>query len=301
MLFSSILLGKLRFTSVTITIRLLPLQVLGKQATNTAYKAKACERMLQLESDNNIAQMRLRSLMSDMGTESGLWSLPDLKDPSKRYFPYILPVADCDHGMHHCMQETEGGYEHSTWSKYIKQLNGFSKLFGRRETVDRFVHFQIFRNSSIPAFVKKSFEAMFKYVCPSLCQHRWMYAFEVLRWLCQRETFFKYLDSTLITHDRASDGDGGLSAEEGAALKQIISDPAESALFWGIAWAEYVLHSWGFGVYDWMHRCPCHTVEENKNLKSPCQWNGRRLIELANGKMQERVFSKTCCDYVLRL
>ena len=283
-----------------ITIRLLPLQILGKQASNTAYKAKACERMLQLESDNNVAQMRLRSLMSDMGTESGLWTVPDLSDPSKRYFPYILPIADCDHGMHHCLQETEAAYDPQVWSKYNKQLNGLSKLFGRRETVDRFVHFQIWKNDSIPAVAKKSLEAMFKITCPSLCQHRWLYAFEVLHWLCQREQFFKYLDEATVRTDRSRDHEDNLSHEEGAALKKIISDPAEAALFWAMAWAELQIHSWGFGVYDWTHRCPCHTTSENKDLKKPCPWNGRRLMEIANGKYEAR-FTSGCWLHFVNL
>ena len=264
--------------------RLLPLQILGKQAANTAYKAKACERMLVLESENGVAQERIRSLMSDMGTESGLWALPSFDDPAKKYFPFVLPLADIDHGLHHCMEETEFAYNHTTWSTYFKQLNGLAKLFARRETVDRFIKFQIWENTRIPGEAKQSLASMFKTTCPSLCPHRWMYEFEVLHWLCERESFFKYLEPNILS------GDSDLSQDEGNALKRLIEDPTASARFWGMAWVELQLHRWGFGVYDWAHRCPCHTKAENKLLKPPCPWNGRRLMEISAGKLQACFF-----------
>ncbi len=267
--------------------RLLPLQILGKMAANTAYKAKACERMLVLESEDGVAQERIRSLMSDMGTESGLWSLPSFDDPAKKYFPFVLPLADIDHGLHHCMEETEFAYNHTTWSTYFKQLNGLAKLFARRETVDRFIKFQIWDNPRIPGAAKQSLASMFKTTCPSLCPHRWMYEFEVLHWLCERESFFKYLEPNILS------GDSGLSQDEGNALKRLIEDPTASARFWGMAWVELQLHKWGFGVYDWAHRCPCHTKEENKMLKTPCPWNGRRLMDISAGKLQAYFFRFT--------
>lgn len=270
-----------RFASVKVECRLLPLQILGKQAANTAYKAKACERMLELESQDGVAQIRIRSLMSDMGTESGLWSLPNFEDPTKKYFPFVLPLADMDHGLHHCMEETEFAYTPERWSIYFKQLNGLAKLFARRETVDRFVKFQILENTRIPQTAKQSLASMFSTTCPSLCPHRWMYEFEVLHWLCGREKLFKYLESDIL-----KTADSNLSQDEGNALKRLIEDKTASAQFWGMAWVELQLQSWGFNVYDWVHRCPCHTKEENKLLKCPCKWNGRRLMEISAGQFQ---------------
>ena len=70
--------GSCRFEHVDIQQRLMPMQVLGKQATTTTFKAKAALRMLALESEVDDARLRVRSLLSDMGVESGLWSLPNI-------------------------------------------------------------------------------------------------------------------------------------------------------------------------------------------------------------------------------
>ena len=91
----------LRFTTVSIEARMMPLQVLGKLASDTAFKTKACERMICLESDDGLVQVRLRSLMTDMGTEASLWLVPNFDQPHDKLFPFILPIADIDHGLHH--------------------------------------------------------------------------------------------------------------------------------------------------------------------------------------------------------
>lgn len=269
----------LRFESVQISTRLLPIQVLGKQSTSAAFKAKSCERMLQLESNDGIAQSRLRSLMTDMGTESSLWSIPNFSDPSQKYFPYILPIADMDHGLHHCMEETSLAYDN--WDLFFKQLSGLSKLFGKRDSLDLFVKRYIWQNDSIPERAKKSLEAMFESACPSLCPHRWLYQYEVIRWLSKRQAFFKYLEPHMIAHD------DDMSNEEGNALKRLVAEPKASAQFWATLWVEMQIHSFGFDVYNWLHSCPCHSEEERKQLRQPCPWTGRRLVEIAGGKMNE--------------
>lgn len=115
-----------------------------------------------------------------------------------------------------------------------------------------------------------------------------MHEFEVLSWLCNRQAFFKFLEPSMVSADRSSGNDDfSLSHEEGNILKQLMADKKAAALFWAIAWSELQVHSWGFSVYDWTHRCSCHTTAENKELKTPCKWNGRRLTEIANGKFQE--------------
>ena len=257
--------------------------MLGKQAANTAFKLKACERMLNLEASDGVAQRRLRSVMSDMGTESSLWTVPNFDDPTQKYFPYILPIADVDHGLHHCMAETESAYERSDWDKYMKQLNALSKLFGRRDSLDRWVKFQIRDNEQIPPDSKRSLEGMFKTACPSLCEHRWLFEFEVLAWLRERRAFFKFVQASKVTTD--ANNDSLLSKDEGSAIKSLLADEMVAAKFWAFALVEFQIQAWGFSVYDWLHSCPCHTRDEQKELASPCPWVGRRLIEVAAGHL----------------
>lgn len=236
--------------------------------------------MLRLESDEGVAQAQLRSLMSDMGVESGLWSLPDYSEPSRKYFPFIMPVADLDHGLHHCMAETSFAYDSNVWALYFKQLNGLAKLFSRRETVDRFVKFQIWDNDRIPKEAKSSLAVIFKTTCPTLCPHRWMLEFEILNWLSEREGMLKFLEPDIVKANET------ISQDEGNALKQLIDDPKAAAHFWAMAWVELQIHRWGFSVYDWIHRCPCHTKTENQSLSTPCRWNGRRLMEISSGRFE---------------
>ena len=69
-----------------------------------------------------MVQMRLRSLMTDMGTEVSLWLVPNFYQPHEKLFPFILPIADLDHGLHHCMLETVLGYVEVLWYTYEKQV-----------------------------------------------------------------------------------------------------------------------------------------------------------------------------------
>lgn len=279
--------GDMSLSNIHIEIRLLPLQVLGKLATNTAYKTKACCRMLDLECDPAVARIRLRSLTTDFGVESGLWAVPRFDEPEEKFFPHILPIADLDHGMHHCMKETASAYDSDSWAVYEKQLAGISKLFARRETVDRFVAFHIWNHHGIPQAAKKSLAAMFDVTCPSLCQHRWQYNFEVLRWVCKRQAFFQYLEPSIVAQNHA---DTDMSKDEMSALTSMLEDPHVHARFWAFAWCEFLIHSWGFSVSRWLHGCPCHSSIDcvyggTADSEKPCVWNGRRLIQVAEGKL----------------
>ena len=112
--------------------------------------------MIDLESNDGVVQMRLRSLMTDMGTEASLWLVPNFNQPHEKLFPFILPIADLDHGLHHCMLETVLGYDEVLWYTYEKQVSALAKLFSRRDVVNRFVKFQILDYPDIPAAAKES-------------------------------------------------------------------------------------------------------------------------------------------------
>ena len=272
-------------SDIQITVRLLPLQVLGKLASSTSYKMRSCNHMLNLEIQDGLARVRLRSLMSDMGTESGLWNVPNFDQPNEKFFPLILPIADLDHGIHHAMQETADAYDSKTWSVYDKRLSAISKMFSRRDMLDRFVKFHIWDSHLIPPCAKKSLATMFRQCCPSLCKHRWQFNFEVLRWITKRQQFFQYLQPQMISESR---DDGDMGRDELAALTDMLKDEHSQAFFWAMAWLEYMVHSWGFSVSRWLHGCPCHSAlersTENQDMKC-CKWNGRRLIQVSEGKL----------------
>lgn len=266
---------------MSIEARMMPLQVLGKLAGDTAFKTKACERMLALESEGGVVQTRLRSLMTDMGTEASLWQVPDFCQPQQKMFPYILPIADLDHGLHHCMMETQLGYDEVVWSKYEKQVSALAKLFSRRDVVNRFVKFQILDHPEIEPYAKQSLSRMFDKLCPSFVKHRWKFSFEVLHWLSMRQGFFKFLQPNILKSDHDSD----MTRDECDAFKQLLSDDTQAARFWAMVHSELLLHRWGFEVSEWLHACPCHSKDERKKMKQPCTWNGRRLIEVSGGKL----------------
>eukprot|EP00438_Fugacium_kawagutii_P006152 Skav228585 [mRNA] locus=scaffold1470:151563:152987:+ [translate_table: standard] len=278
-------------SNIKIEIRLLPLQIMGKLAANTAYKTKACCRMLDLECHGGVAQDRMRSLTTDFGVESGLWAVPCFDKPEEKQFPHILPIADLDHGIHHCMNETASAYEPEPWTIYQKQLSGIAKLFSRRDTMERFVKFSILENAKVPEYAKKGIASMFDTTCPTLLSHRWQFTFEVLRWICKRQGFFQYLEPDTLAQNREE-----MSNDECNALTSMLSDPHSQAQFWAFAWCEYLIHSWGFSVSTWLHGCPCHSSldcaygsvpRSSSASEKPCVWHGRRLIQVAEGKLMQ--------------
>ena len=128
---------------------------MGKQATNTAYKARSALRMLSLEADDvQTARFAVRSLLSDMGVESGLWSLPDLDasgglEERGRCFPFSIPLADFDHLLHHVMEEVEGGFSTAAkelWDSFDAQLSALSKVFSKRDHIESWQHIAGFRD-----------------------------------------------------------------------------------------------------------------------------------------------------------
>ena len=166
----------------------MPLQVLGKQATSTAYKAKSCLRMLALEADDvEFARCSVRSLLSDMGVESGLWQLPTLtRDPAEdfatqtRCFEHAAPLADGDHMLHHCMTELELGFsaiDKEMWACFDSQLNGLAKVFSKRDHLERYLKTNILNNDKIPAQAKQGLTSMFRSTCPTYNKSRWHFMF----------------------------------------------------------------------------------------------------------------------------
>ena len=305
----------LRFGAVDLSIRLLPMQVLGKQRTSTAFKAKACLRMLALECDVGVAKKAVRSILTDMGVESGLWLLPDLtsQDASlglERCFPFALPLADSDHLLHHCMCEIETGYtavSKELWLNFDSQLSALAKVFSKRDHVELYIKANILDNPRVPREAKKSLSSMFTSTCPTYCKSRWHFAYDVMNWMAKREALIQWLEpEAAIRREAAGAGGGGgpeeLSKAEGEGLRKLASDPQERAVFWSIFWTTYRIQSWGYGVHIWLHDCPCpahrnkQKTQKRKRSESDqqgvavdngwecCKLKGRRMIELAAGK-----------------
>ena len=310
---------RLRFASVKLSTRLLPMQVLGKQATSTAYMAKACLRMLSLEAqDISFARRAVRSLLSDMGVESGLWCLPsipacynapeDVQDD--KCFPGALPLADADHLLHHCMSELELGFaavDKELWADFDAQLGALAKVFSKRDHIEKYIASNIHGNSQIPAQSKRALSTMFSSTCPTYNKSRWHFAFDVLHWLSKRQALIDWLEPMKPQRQGAGEHDqDDLSKAEGEGLRRLASDPVARAKFWAIFWATYGLHSWGFKVHTWLHRCPCPNHQETSapdaqargakrkickesadcqdKREKHCRLAGRRLIELSCGK-----------------
>ena len=95
--------------------RILPLTVIGARAASSLHKTQRLLEVLAMESSNlTVSTNRVYSILCDFGAESGIWNMQALEtdddDESdggmlyrslKRLFPRALPIADCDHGLHH--------------------------------------------------------------------------------------------------------------------------------------------------------------------------------------------------------
>lgn len=107
------------FNCIEISTRLCPLQILGRQATSTAFKARSWLRILSLECDDGLAREKCRSLPTDMGVESGLWLLwllPDWAGEGGRCFPESTP------------------FDHHLRTSFDHQIQAISKCYLSRST-----------------------------------------------------------------------------------------------------------------------------------------------------------------------
>ena len=303
--------SKSRFKAVELSPRLLPMQVLGKQATSTAFKAKSTLRMLSLEAEVDVARCRVRSLLSDMGVESGLWVLPELPGltPSiaggdagagnQRCFPLAAPVADFDHLLHHVMCEGEfacSANANDLWLRFDGQVSGLAKVFSKRDHCELYLRNNVLNNTKVPREAKKALVSMFASTCPSYHKSRWHFAFDVLHWISKREALIQWLEPTTVSDYSAQDArPEDMSKSEGEFLRKLAQDPVERSVFWGFFWMYYLLQGWGFGVYRWLHACPCHDGDKEgpaaasgkSKRQESCKFAGRRLIELASGKCHQ--------------
>ena len=202
------------------------MQILGRRATTTAYKARSCLRMLGLEAEVEDARTGVRSLLSDMGVESALWTLPniwDLDDEQEfssgvqqqmqliqsldgmaweqaKCFPNSMPLGDLDHMLHLAMSESDIGFASSAgeaWHRYEKQVAAISKFFSKRDVVEAYCQKQIHNNPKIPPASKKTLAQMFRSLCPTMVKTRWHFAFDVLHWISRRRALFLATKSSL--------------------------------------------------------------------------------------------------------
>ena len=279
---------------IGIFTRLLPIQVLGRRATNAAFKYRSLLRMLHLEvGDVEIAKQRTRSFLNDMGTESKLALVPeiDVVDLDRRAFNHALPLHDLDHGMHHVMQELLDCWP-ELGAVFDRQLNALSKYFSKRDNAERFCKMRIW-DSNLPHTAKSSLSKILLHTCPVFVGHRWEYRFNVLSWVCEREQLLLLLDPASVASSRTRDEDdrseqNDFTDSDVEALRLLYSDPTSLATFWALAYSMLLLCRWGHDLVAWMHGCWCHPTKESrdelkKNTGKPCPWNGRRLIELSCG------------------
>ena len=154
------------------------------------FKAKATLRMLALETSSvEIAREAVRSLLTDMGVESSLWTLPSF-DGAGKCFPNCLPLGDLDHMLHHVMMDGENSFaaDNELWTVFDKQVNGLAKFFSKKDACERFVQKNIMENPQVPGYSKKGLSSMFDRTCPTYCKNRWHFAFEVLHWISSRDS-----------------------------------------------------------------------------------------------------------------
>lgn len=268
------------FRNIDISTRLCPLQILGKQATSTAYKAKSSLRILSLECNVDVARRAVRSLLTDMGVESGLWTVPDISGGGGRCYPESMPLADGDHMLHHTMMDGEGGFslDNPLWQRFDQQIQAISKCFSKQDHCERYAQKNIWENDRIPKHAKRGLASMFSRKCPTFIKTRWHFAFDVLHWISHRKQLIDYLEPTAVQTVVGS-GQSDITAAEAKAF-QDLGNSEDRCRFWACFWSYYTLQDWGFGVQTWMHECPCHSPSDT----TVCPLRGRRMIELTSGQ-----------------
>ena len=260
---------------LTFKTRVLPIQVLGRKATSTAYKFRAVMRSLHLEiGDTALARSRAVSFLNDMGVESKLAVLPDMDGednhdtPGRRAFPNTLPLHDIDHSLHHTMEELKECWIPELFDLFDKQLNTLAKYFSKSDNLERFRKHFIFDNDKIEGDLRKrSIGKMFETPCPTFIKHRWEYRYEVLTWMVHRSQFLIWLlePSSLRGRDDQGDGFGDDYTFSDAEIRclEVLTTDHGAATFWALAYSQRLLCQWGHQVSSWLHGCHCHPTEED--------------------------------------
>ena len=219
------------FSAITIEIRLLVPQILGKRSTNTAYKSKAAYRQIALESySESDTRNRIASCCTDAGVERGLWTMPRLDGKAGRAFPNMLPLSDLDHGLHHTMLELECSYDSELYDVFEMRIRALAKFFCHRDSCDRFVKIYIIENVTISSSYKQTLSRMFKSTCPTWVKIRWHFQHEVLAWVRDRKALLCILRPGAIT----ADNENGITATEADSLASLFTDDFEAKTFWAM-------------------------------------------------------------------
>ena len=286
---------------VSFATRIMPLQILGRRATNTAYKYRALMRALKLEvGSEDLIKARTYSMLHDMGVESKLAMVPDERSlQHDRAFEQALPLHDLDHGLHNVMLELNDCWASDFYEMWDRQLNTMAKHFSKSDNNERFVKQCIWDNDRIAGYArKKSIAQMFNTACPTLIRHRWQYLHDVLVWVTNRRKFLMYLDPNVVFNrgDRQTPcGNDDISEMDAAAFKLLYTDKQVSATFWAMCSVVLILCKWGHQVVGWLHGCWCHPSHDDRaefrkaNKGANCKWSGRRMIELSCGKASQLI------------
>lgn len=281
--------------------RVLPVQVLGRKATSTAYKFRALMRSLHLETGNtSLAKSRTVSFLNDMGVESKLAVLPDLDGEDnqdttgRKAFPVTLPLHDIDHSLHHTMEELKHAWEAEIFDVFERQLNTLSKYFSKADNLERFRKHFIWDNDKISGSdQKRTVSKMFETACPTFIKHRWEYRYEVITWMTSRSHFLIWLLDPCSLRGREDLGDGfgdpdySFSDAEIRCLQLLTTDDG-AARFWALAQSQRLLCEWGHDVSNWLHGCHCHpTWEETgtQRVMPKCQMLMQYQYQQLSNKM----------------
>ena len=280
----------LRSKALKLRTRLLPLQVLGKAATSTAFRGKSALRMLSLEGDIDVIRMRTKSMLSDMGVEASIWNLPNImsENPGEKCFAKMMPLGDVDHMLHLTMSEGEDAFARGNpmWESFQSQVQALSKVFSKRDHVEQYMQKNIVANDNVPAHSKRALMSLFNLCCPTYVVTRWHYGFDVLHWISRREQLINFLEPT---------SSEDMSAAEADSLRKLSTSEESRLQFWAVLYSYYILQQWGFEVYTFMHSCPCPehaSLPKEDKRRAGCIFVGRRMIEMADG---------ACSEFIARL
>ncbi|CAE7199173.1 unnamed protein product [Symbiodinium sp. KB8] len=272
-----------------IQIRLLPLTTIGAKAASSVHKGFQLLKVLSMESaDLRLSISRTMTMLFDFGAESGIWKLSSAifrptvdgqplnaepepaqpqqaQPPLERLFHRALPLADCDHALHH------------------DTLSAVAKTFGTFHQLDR-------HKDSVTDEYKRQLADLFRVVCPKFVDSRWHYLYDTLAWVVPRQGALRYLRlDELESQGRDAEGrdtDFQLSSSQLELLASLCGGPNfAQARFWAMAGLIRCLAEWGHRFAYVLHKCPCHSKwgSGGERRKETCPMEGRMGVPLASG------------------
>jgi hypothetical protein len=271
-----------------VEVRRLPLTVLGQGRASLADKVSAHCHQVWLEYGGSLrsireANVQVRGIISDLGTEGGLGDHVDVLDDIYGHssigrvfdhlYPFALVVPGCQHIVDNLCQDAISALPWwGEWAADAKIVCQWLNIWSHREVLTHV--WRQMENAANRSLVKDMVKAL-STSCDRFAKWRWRTLFNVTTDLIRFQP--------AVCGAMANIADRSILGQRESDKAQRFISSVESSVFWGRAQALQMCMGPLFELSSWIRGCPCHETERKgkKVHNVQCKWSGCRAPELA--------------------